>query len=1042
MNVKLDFQIMTRLFSSVCLVMFLSPGLARATDATWINNGTIVIAPNIDATNVINNGTFNISTIQPFDTSNTQNFTNSGSLNGAVGFRFDNAPRNSSGQLIGQRKPARNFVNRTGGSVNAAEGFTITGGVDGGGGGSIIAGATGSYLLVQATNIINQGTLAVGADGLMQLVGTNVNLSRSQLGVNSIVPRGSFNARTNFTPDTAITDVYWGQTNDTFNISQLTRDVVVPIPTLTNVIFQTNLLVSTPLHGVSSGGPAFDASFNFTIAYGDFYTNVVTIFTNNAFITVTNIGDRYTNFVSAFTNVAGGANFSLTNASGAVSNVFLPTNVVYQAVFVKVASTNAGVNIRFSPSPQPTNFYYNVGVQISTRQTNIFTQTNDLVSLYFSDTLAGGTAPNTTNRGTLLNNRDGTRRPANYVLSRFPVPEYSGGQPGNLVYTNDLFYAPNLFSRFSYGLYSGYAALIDNLVSRPPAIPSGDYTNNPGRVEIQADTLDMNRARIRTEGLLSIKARHLINSSNAVVDSENIALNLGSTNGTLQVQNLMNDTVDRITGTVRAFSFIWTNTFSQVLTNYDTATNPAVLVLITNTVNVNYHALILDAQFLQRQLPVIVHEFRAKATNVIVNDNATLSRTLLVQSDSLTLNGALTLSGSLQNWNTTLVPTLKYFTNTGSLSIPNEAHFGDEGPTPYSAFVNLGTIQAYGQNIRSLYAQFSGLNSASASFNLLTSNGLIDGGQIYAGSGISLAGSSIRLTNQAVVVSGQWLVLDVTNSLSDDLAYNEIDVRDGFFMFTKPAFGDLLGTEVYSFAPNYAQVNHLWAGRNDGVSNTGYTNNVALGSLTLIPEGFDPLFVFSGADANNGLYVDALDLSQLTDYASQLQIDPNLTIYYAAAYLSPSVTLPGGQSPEEFLDGQFGGQLRWVKTYAGLFSSTAVPINGNQVITVNSALRNSTTLDSDADGEVNALDDTPFGGVNITSIQRNASPAGYKLTWNAAPNTLYRVEVSTNLISPVWTPQFTTTSTNSIVAPWTVLDTNAAPAGVTRYYRVTYSPSN
>src|SRR6187551_699679 len=118
------------------------------------------------------------------------------------------------------------------------------------------------------------------------------------------------------------------------------------------------------------------------------------------------------------------------------------------------------------------------------------------------------------------------------------------------------------------------------MVSYPPAIPAGDYTNNTGRVEIQAANLDMNRARIRTEGLLSIKAYHLISSSNAVIDSENIALNLGSTNGTLQVQSLMNDTVDRITGSLMAFSFVWTNAYSVLLTNYDASTNPPVATVI------------------------------------------------------------------------------------------------------------------------------------------------------------------------------------------------------------------------------------------------------------------------------------------------------------------------------------------------------------------------------------------------------------------------------------------------------------------------------
>lgn len=261
MNVKLDFQIMTRLFGSICLVLFLGPVPVQATDATWINNGTIVVAPNIDATNVINNGSMTISTYPlPFDTSNTQNFTNSGSMSGSVGFRFDNAPRNSSGTLIGQRKLSKYFVNRNGGTISASEGGnTITNAALGGYG----------YVLVHATNIINQGVLAIGVDGMMQLVGTNINIARSTLGVNPIAPRGSSNARTNFVPDTGIMDNYWVQmqTVDPFNIDRLAFDALFPPFNPTTI----NQGVATPVHPLN---PDINLQFGFNIDYANYYTNV------------------------------------------------------------------------------------------------------------------------------------------------------------------------------------------------------------------------------------------------------------------------------------------------------------------------------------------------------------------------------------------------------------------------------------------------------------------------------------------------------------------------------------------------------------------------------------------------------------------------------------------------------------------------------------------------------------------------------------------------------------------------------------------------
>jgi hypothetical protein len=954
---------------------------SHATQANWINGGVTNVVVPIDATNVINNAGGLVSVFSsplPFDTSNTQNFTNSGTMNGSVGFRFDTAPRDSIGNLVAPRRLAANFHNRNTGVVAATDGSIV---LD-----PLLGFTTGSYLLVHATNLINQGTLSVGAGGLLQLVGTNVNISRSALAVNGLTGSSSFNNPDlgTFTPSVAITDNYWGQGNDTFNVTGIGTYGLVPVIIGTNFTVATNLVFSSPSHAVTN-------------TLGRLTTTVPSPF--NFFAT------NY-NFVGAYTNAQN------------------PTNLFRQAVFVRLASSNMGVNIKFSPSPQPTNFFRGVSVEIFNLETNIFTETTFTNAIYFSDTLAS-----TTNRGLLENFQDGTSRPANYILSRSPTPGFQGGMDTNAIFTENFLFDPSFDSVESSGPYAGYSASLDNLPSRPPAIPSGDFTNNPGRIEIRADQLNMDKARIRTEGLLSIQANHLISSSNAVIDSENLSFNLTSTNGNLQVQSLMKEKVNRLRGDIYAWSATWTNSFTPAGSS--------------NAVSLNFHVLIIDAQTLLDELPVTVYELRAKATNIVINDNATVVRTLLIQSDSLTLNGNLTLSGTIQNWTQPLVPTLKHFTNNGVLTIPNEAHFGDEGITPYRSFVNFGSIQSYGQSIRSDYAQLSGLNFAAASFSLQATNGQIDGGTIFANGAVTLAGDAIRL-NQAWVDSGSLLEINVTNSLSDDGAAsaNLVSMTDGFYMSTKPATGDLLGTTVNSAALNFAQVNHVWAGRDDGVNITGFSNNVALGVLELEPLGVDPLFVFSGAGVANGLYVDLLDLSLLSDYASQLQIDPNLTIYYAAAILNTNAAPINGQSTEEYLDGQFGGRLRWVPGFAGPNSTTTVTINGNQIISVNLALRNSGVLDSDADGTVNGLDASPFDGVMIDSIQRNASPAGYLLTWDAAPSTLYQVEARTNLTTSAWSVLFTTTSTNAAVAPWTVLDTNAAPAGVTRYYRVTYSPNN
>ena len=112
---------MKRLLFSVLMGLVLLPTMGWASQDTFINSGTITFPPQIDATNVINNGVFDFrvnTTELPFDTSNTRNFTNIGTMIGSAGFRFDNAPSGS-----GSRVPSANFRNRLTGTITAVDGF-------------------------------------------------------------------------------------------------------------------------------------------------------------------------------------------------------------------------------------------------------------------------------------------------------------------------------------------------------------------------------------------------------------------------------------------------------------------------------------------------------------------------------------------------------------------------------------------------------------------------------------------------------------------------------------------------------------------------------------------------------------------------------------------------------------------------------------------------------------------------------------------------------------------------------------------------------
>jgi hypothetical protein len=165
-----------------------------------------------------------------------------------------------------------------------------------------------------------------------------------------------------------------------------------------------------------------------------------------------------------------------------------------------------------------------------------------------------------------------------------------------------------------------------------------------------------------------------------------------------------------------------------------------------------------------------------------------------------------------------------------------------------------------------------------------------------------------------------------------------------------------------------------------------------------------------------------------------------LVIYFAAAVVDDSVTLPVNYTPEEFLDGQFEGRLRWVKEFAGPNSAVDVLVNGNQTIQVNRARRYSKLLDDDGDGIPNFFDFTPFDGVQFVAIEPMASPAGVRISWEAAAGTVYHVEYKTSFEAP-WQKLLTTAYTSDVNGICSVLDTNAMTGSTMRLYRVMYNPT-
>lgn len=215
----------------------------------------------------------------------------------------------------------------------------------------------------------------------------------------------------------------------------------------------------------------------------------------------------------------------------------------------------------------------------------------------------------------------------------------------------------------------------------------------------------------------------------------------------------------------------------------------------------------------------------------------------------------------------------------------------------------------------------------------------------------------------------------------------------------------------------------------------GYSNNAALGRL-LIDTSNSAVSLnrlsFAGVATNSALYVDYLELAGTitNDVATHLFIETNMTIYFANASV-----------PVESLDGQLGGRLRWVKDFAGPNTGVDVRLADGRTVKVNVAKLNSLTLDSDADGVVNGSDLSPFDGIIIDSrvTFTNVPPLTAFVTWEAAAQTVYQVEVNTNLPTAGW--QLLANFTNAFPSNRVVTFSEVLPAGSDqRFYRVSYQP--
>jgi len=1009
------------------LGLIVSPGVVGA-DATWINTGTVLWStntPQIDALNVLNSGTIIYSEPVilelPYDFQDLLNFTNRGTMSGDIGWQFDQAFTDA------PRLPMNIWANQDGGSIRANSGLLLS-----------LNSATLSspnMILVTATNIVNSGTLSVGNEGLLHLEGQSVNLSRGGIevrGVDELANDPSFNsplepASTNgFFSDPGIDGQYWRVTNPSDTTS---------IPTYDTASFvqgsPASLIASVPRHTVTNR-----AGFIQTLSYriGPVYPLGFEVPVNPTLVGITNI-------------------------DGSTTNVLITTNWIRQAALVGVSDTNFQVNATFAPSPYISNRLYTASVVLTSGSTNVVSAGLETQSLYVQDFLASFT--NTFVRQDFLTFPPYLYRPASYEVWRLPPNQYLAGAPFNTLVGGDFFWRSSFSNRFVALYDAAYSASIDFVGVRPVALPGLGVTNQPGRVEVIADTLDLTRARFKGQGLISIRANHLSASKGAVVDAPTLDYALGSTNGVLHLQNLSSDVSYRDRGDLFMWSALWTNFDGVVLTNYtfDTNTGIATANFLTNVVEYDFHIFVLDATGMSATQPVVTYDFAATGTNLIMDDNIALQNSMFLDTDDFTLNGRIRVPGTgFTDWVGTNSPHIKLFTNNGTINIANVLNLGGDITPRYALFQNRGTITAGSVELAADIVDDSGSINSQNGLSITADVAKLDGGQSVVGGDLRIAANDLKLHNKRLQVTG-GVFLAATNSIADTGAgaSNLITCSQGFFMQKKPVSGDLLGTAITSTAGKFASVISYWAGADLGPSAAGFHNNAALGRLSLVV-GASAQHSFSGPVNDFGvltpgkyaIYIDQLQLNGTlaTDPNSALIVDPAFTIYFA--------DLVDGQGNEIDIDtfeaGLAGtpleGRVVWDPNFAGPASGVDVALEPDalgvsRTIQANRNLVDSLTIDSDGDGLVNGADPFPFEVVGLQARIVSQSPLTAVISWRAAAQTTYRLDFKTDLFQTSWNSvTVANPSTSSTVLSYTNVisgtGTNSAPAQ--QYFRVSYQP--
>jgi len=863
-----------------------------------------------------------------------------------------------------------------------------------------------TFLLVNASNIVSTATLGTSDQGLIRITGGNINLRGSSIrsGFASGFFSSGFNlSDTNYIDPNGVTDNYWG--TGTNNL------------TFPGNFDPTNGL-SSPVHGV------IDSSGR---------SNAVSIPSFLGQLLPGNVGAyAYTTRASATSTVV--------QVIFAPTNSLFDTNMTTRAYWIPDADNGA-----------------TAVVELGYREFDIINRSFNTNFFYITDTLAF-----TTNVVLAKNDLANTRRPNTYELVRANYPFYVNPLTSNIPYSPSLIYNTSSQSNKAAAKYAAFSATVSPITilngSGQNVYQTTDPTNYPGRIEINGDSLTLDQTRIRAEATVIIKTRDLASNKVAQIDAPFANFDLRTTQPQLVVTNFAPKSVQRLAGQVYGWSATWSNT--------------EIGGGQTNTVL--YHVMMIDHNLTAGQ-GVVINELALHAPHIVLGDPLAVRKSMLLDSRGLEVAGGLTLPSGV-DWNNANVVEVYNLTNNGFISAPRSELIGTDRPNPYDTYVNRGTNVAASHQIRTHYLENSGcLQAVSGIMNVnadtlklggppittnsslvaIITNGFLQlveqtnvtGAKLQANSGLQVNAGSMTFSNAILQTGAGALVLAVTNDMRDAGigAQSEWILSGGFTLMNHPVSGDLMGTHVLTQIRGGAEIPHSWAAEDRGAVPNGFSNNCAVGRLTLDGDQFSVFDFSSGDGTQRAMYVEYLELlNYATNANSQIAIDPNFTIYFANANVQASK-----------LDGAAGGRIKWVKSFTGPRSSStytyfSTNVTGQVIATdyvFNAALVGDKDLDSDGDGIVNNQDPTPIYtpssvGLKIVNPRRKGVPPQVSISWNALPGVTNRIEYRPDFTNSVWN-----VLTNIVPAApasrLTVSDLlpNASSNTVERIYRISITPS-